>query len=148
MLGDAVFMITLWWCKKEEGSGESSWWTAQLVHQCFPAVWSGLVMWYVCRFYKWQMEVRIKLKYDASSCIFIVLDLWMRQEQSAACRLVFSFWWKEFNCAALLDEALSFVTMSKPLRRGLSKSWKPEASHVSPTKWVHSQNRSSFQLRH
>lgn len=46
----------------------------------------------------------------------------MRQEQSAACRLVFSFWWKEFNCAALLDEALSFATMSKPLRRGLSKS--------------------------
>lgn len=48
----------------------------------FPAVWSVLVMWYVCRFYKWQMEVRIKLKYDASNCIFIVLDLWMRQEQS------------------------------------------------------------------
>lgn len=35
LLADAVFMITLWWCKKEEGSGESSWWTAQLVHQCF-----------------------------------------------------------------------------------------------------------------
>lgn len=49
----------------------------------FPAVRSVLVMRYVCRrFSKWQMEVRIKLKYDASNCIFIVLDLWMRPEQS------------------------------------------------------------------